>query len=292
MRLELREVGKRFGKVVALDRISLDVPSGARVALIGANGSGKTTLLRAIMGVVAHDGEIRLDGLPAFRERARLAHRLAYVPQIAPQLAAEVGELVRTVAGVRGLPVERTWALARRFDLVPDDLRRRPFRSLSGGMKQKLLLALAFAAEASLLVLDEPTASLDAAARARFFELHAERAAGATLLLCSHRLEEIRHLVDHVIALEDGRLVYHGPLADYLAAHSTSVLELHLAGEDGPAAWALAHGFARGVGGWWSRAVYPAEKLTLLGEAVAELGPRLRDVSVREVETLEVEHAR
>jgi ABC-type multidrug transport system ATPase subunit len=235
------------------------------------------------MGVVGHEGEILLDGRPAFAERAALAHRLAYVPQIAPQLAASVDELVGAVAAVRAQRVADVWAVARAFE--------RPFRSLSGGTKQKLLLSLAFASRASLFVLDEPTASLDAAARARFLELHARHAAGATLLLCSHRLEEIRHLVDHVIALDDGRLVYHGPLAEYLAAHAASVLELRLAGGHAISAWAHLNGFTPGGGGWWSRPVDAREKLALIGRAVNELGHNLRDVAVREVDLEEVQHA-
>jgi ABC-type multidrug transport system ATPase subunit len=283
VRVELEQVGKRFGRTVALRDVTVALPSGARTALIGPNGSGKTTLTRVLMGMVAAEGVVRLDGQPAFVARARLARRLAYVPQVAPQMAATVGEVVRAVAEVRGLEEAAIAALAARLDLDLAAVRTRQFRGLSGGMKQKLLLALAFAAPASLLVLDEPTASLDARARARFFELAAERAAGATTILCSHRLDEIRHLVDHVVALDEGRVVYDGPAAAYLAAQTTSVLELRL-GADADAGWPGAHGFAPGAAGWWARAVTPAEKMSLLSQAFAALGPGLVDVAVRDVD--------
>ena len=77
MRIELDRVTKRYGKVVALDTITLDVPGGARVALLGANGSGKTTLTRVVMGLVRHDGEVRLGGGP---RTPQLAARIGYVP--------------------------------------------------------------------------------------------------------------------------------------------------------------------------------------------------------------------
>ncbi len=108
--------------------------------------------------------------------------------------------------------------MAAALELDLGELGSRLFRSLSGGTKQKLLITLALAADASLLVLDEPTASLDARARERFFPLVEELAPDATLLLCSHRLEEVRQLVDHVLMLAEGRLVYDGPAARFLAS--------------------------------------------------------------------------
>jgi ABC-type multidrug transport system ATPase subunit len=215
MRIELTHVGKWFGDVVALDDVTLDIPAGRRVALIGPNGSGKTTLTRAVMGLIAVTGDIRIDGRPP---RAELARRLAYVPQVAPQMAATVGELVGAVCSLRRLPRSNVETVARELDLDVRALAARPFRSLSGGMKQKLLIAAALAARPELLVLDEPTASLDARSRARFYALQRELLPGATVLLCSHRVDEIRSLVDHVCALEDGRVAYHGPASDYLEA--------------------------------------------------------------------------
>jgi ABC-2 type transport system ATP-binding protein len=290
VRIELDGVGKRYGRIRALGGVTLTVPDGARVALVGPNGSGKTTLTRAIMGIIDHEGTVKLDGLDAYAHRVELARRLAYVPQVAPQMAATVGEIVRTVSDVRGLPAGTIAARAARLDLDLAPIARRPFRSLSGGMKQKLLIATAFASGASLYVLDEPTASLDARARGHFFEQFEEIARGATLLLCSHRLEEIRHLVDHVIALEDGRVVHHGPAHDYLAARAAAVLELTITGDDD--AWLRAHGFARGAAGAWLRTVSgPAEKVALLAGAVEALGDRLVNVSVRDLDFVEVRRA-
>lgn len=284
MRLQLSKVDKRFGKVHALRSIDLDLPPGAKVALIGPNGSGKTTLIRVLLGLVQHRGEVIVDNAPL--SRAALAPRIAYVPQIAPQMAASCGDLVRAICELRGLQIREVGEIARRLDLRLDDVASRPFRSLSGGSKQKLLIALALAVRPELLILDEPTASLDAEARGRFFELQRELAGDATLILCSHRLEEIRSLVDHVVALEEGALIYNGDAASYLAQRVGSLIEVRVADDD--AGWLAEHGFAAGANGWWSRSVDREAKLTLVPAALSALGAGLLDLVVRDVDLVEL----
>jgi len=216
VRIEIERLHKRFGETEVLRGIDLTIASGTRAALVGPNGSGKSTLLRALLGLVACEGQIRLDGRSPFQDRLVTARRLAYVPQVAPQLSASVDELVATVTTTRGLPRADVVEAARELELDLLAIGARPFRLLSGGMKQKLLIALALAARPALYVLDEPTASLDAGARDRFFRLFSERAAGATVLLCSHRLDELRELTTHVVALEEGRVAFDGSVAEHL----------------------------------------------------------------------------
>ena len=278
---------RRFGDVLALDDVDFEIPAGRRVALIGPNGSGKSTLNRVVMGLVACAGSVRLDGHSPFADRVAVAQRMAYVPQIAPQLAAPVRELLRAVAGVRTLRPGGVEAVARQLDLDLNALGPRPFRSLSGGMRQKLLIALAFASEASLLVLDEPTGSLDAQARERFFELFEAIDAGATVLLCSHRLEEVRPLVDTVLYLNEGRLAWQGPASEFLEACGVASLEVWVEGE-AAAAWLRARGFRRTPAGPWLRSVASAEKMKLLAEIPEELGASLRNLNARDLEQLDL----
>jgi ABC-2 type transport system ATP-binding protein len=219
VRIEVRGLSKRYGRVTALDGVSFELASRSRVALVGPNGSGKSTLNRALMGLVACEGSVRLDGRCPFRERVALAHQLAYVPQIAPQLAAPVGEIVRAIARVRGLAEPAVARIASELDLDLAEIGKRPFRSLSGGTKQKLLIALALSSGASLFILDEPTGSLDARSRERCFELFEALANDVTLVLCSHREDEIRRLADHMLCLEEGRLTYDGPAEAVLERH-------------------------------------------------------------------------
>lgn len=287
MRVELANVRKRFDRTEALKGVDLVIPAGRRVALVGPNGSGKSTLIRTLLGLLACDGDVRLDGLSPFADRVRIAQKLAYVPQVAPQVSATVSELVTLVARTRQLDPARIVDLARRLDLDVPALMGRPFRHLSGGMRQKLLIALAFAAPATLLVLDEPTASLDAAARERFFRLFDEVAPDATLLLCSHRLEEMRHLATHVVEMNDGRVACEGAVEELLSGRGRCSVEVFVP-DVSFAPWLQAQGFRAGAAGWWARIVSRAEKVDVVTLVTSHVGERLADVLVRDLESIDV----
>ncbi len=218
MRIELQGAKKRFGKLEALRGVDLTLDHGARAALVGPNGSGKSTLIRALLGLIDCEGRVALDGRSPYENRVELAKRIAYVPQVAPQLGASVREILDMVILTRGLSPGAVAEIAERFQLDLPAILSRPFRNLSGGMKQKLLLSVAFASRASFVVLDEPTASLDVRAREVFFSLFSGLGPEVTTLLCSHRLEELRSLSSTVIALEDGRAAYQGSADAYAGA--------------------------------------------------------------------------
>ena len=285
MRIELTDVRRSFGRVTALQGISATVPSGARVALIGHNGSGKSTLLRILLGMVGCTGEVRIDGLSPFHDRTRLAERLAYVPQVAPRIAVPVRDLVWATAHVRRIDPARIAATARAMHLDLDEIATRLLRDLSGGMRQKLLIALALSVDASLFVLDEPTASLDAEARQDFFRLVAGIPDQATVVLCSHRLEELRQLTSHVLALRDGVLEFAGATEDYLHATAVSVVDVRLAAH---AAGTLLteRGFEAGTNRWWRRVLPQRQKIALVREIATSLNGSVENVLVRDVETL------
>ncbi len=286
MRVELRDLGKRFGRTTALQGVSLELPAGSRTALIGPNGSGKSTLVRVLMGMLTATGEVRFDDEPAAEDRRALARRIAYVPQIAPRLAAPVRDVVRAVAGLRGKSWQQVADLAAVLDLDLAVLAKRPFRALSGGQRQKVLASLALAAGAELLLLDEPTASMDPHSRAAFFRLVEALPASTTVLLCSHRLDEIRRLVDRVVVLAEGRLAWHGDAGAYLDDHAEAVVEVHAEGE--PAAeWLRGRGFTQGATGWWSLSLPVNERAGLIGEIGKNLNGQLHDVMARDVERLQ-----
>ena len=291
MRVEVHRVSKCFGAVTALSEVTFCIEPGRKVALIGPNGSGKSTLNRILMGLLACDGEVRIDGHSPFRDRVEIARGLAYVPQAPPQLGARVDELVAAVTRVRAIERTAVERVAAALELNLREQGSHPFRTLSGGMKQKLLIALAFSAGASLLLFDEPTGSLDARARERFFGLFDELDPRATLILCSHRLEEIRPLVDHVLFLEDGHLVYDGAAASFLDRCTVSVLEVWA---DGGAAnvFLRSRGFRPTAAGVWVRNATHGEKMKLLPELAAELGSSLRNVNARDLEHLDLTVAR
>lgn len=286
MHIELHQVTKRFGKVEALRDVTLDIPSGRAVALVGPNGSGKSTLTRAVMGLIAVRGQVLLDGVPRARA-GRIVERIAYVPQITPQFGAPVGELVRLVCRLRGVDRAEVQRLCAALDLDLDRVDKQAFKNLSGGMKQKVLNALALASRPSLLLMDEPTASLDAEARERFFRLFESCRDDCTLLLTSHRIEEIRHLVEHAVALRDGTVTYDGPATRYLADRAQSVIEVmvHANGDRG---WLESQGFRAGAPGWWVKVVSRAEKLAIVPDVTNRFGSRLENIVVRDLERLEL----
>jgi ABC-2 type transport system ATP-binding protein len=284
VRIEARGLRKRFGSVEALRGLCFDVAAGQRVAIVGPNGSGKSTLNRVLLGLLAYEGEVRIDGRDAFAERAEIARRIAYVPQVAPALAVPAGEWSAAVSRLRGLPDDAVARTAERLGLPLRELAGRPIRALSGGTRQKLLVALALAAEPSLLILDEPTGSLDPESRARVLALVDELPRETTVLLCSHRLSEIRQLVDEVIALADGAIASRGPVRSYLDGAVRSVIEV--AAEGRAAAWLFQRGFHRAAGGWFVRTVAREEKIALLAELPETLGADLRDVCVHDGEAI------
>jgi ABC-type multidrug transport system ATPase subunit len=204
--IDVERVGKGFGKLRALDGVSLRIGRGQRVGFVGANGSGKTTLLRALVGLLRVEGRIRIGGVDVALSPEEALAQVAYMPQIAPPLDAPVAEVVRATVALRRIDGAKVAALAGRMGLSLPDVARTRLRDLSGGTKQKLLAALALAADAPVLVCDEPSANLDAAARAAFFREVDARPADSILILCSHRVEEIRLYVDRVVELADGRI--------------------------------------------------------------------------------------
>jgi ABC-type multidrug transport system ATPase subunit len=205
-------VKKRFGAVTALNGVTLSIAAGERIAFVGTNGSGKTTLLRALLGLIGYEGKVHVAGMDVARQPERVMRSVAYIPQIAPPIDASVAEVVRACAALRKRDAADIARRAERLGLSVGGVSSKRFRDLSGGMKQKLLAAIALAAETPILVCDEPTANLDAEARASFVEQLEERSETAILLLCSHRLEEVRHMVGRVVELADGRVVHDSTL--------------------------------------------------------------------------------
>lgn len=215
--IEVRALGKSYDGRPVLRGVDLSVAAGERVALVGPNGSGKTTLMRAILGFVQASGAVRVCGHDPWREHAAAARHVAYVPQRAPALQVPVGELVGAWASLRELPAERLHALAADFQLDLAPVWKLRFAALSGGMQQKLLAAMALASPCQVLVFDEPTANLDPASREVFLARLAERRPAPTVLLSSHRLEEVRHLVDRVVVLTDGLVRFDDRLDAFLS---------------------------------------------------------------------------
>lgn len=268
--IRLKSLIKSFKKHRVLDALDLSIEKGERIALVGSNGAGKTTMIRCLLGEYTHEGSVEVHGQDPRRHRREVLKRIGFVPQLPPPLKMPVKELLRFSAAVSGTKVADMEAIAHRLGLDVKHFSHQPFFKLSGGQKQKLLIAIALGRNAEVLIMDEPAANLDPEARHVFFDLLAERTATATMLISSHRLDEVAALVNRVIELDRGRVVLDDKVAD---APLTGVLvcEVTLRRADDAIAKALGEwGFTPrdGDGGAaveWRGEVAGADRLRFMG---------------------------
>jgi len=209
--IRIRELTKRYGPLTVLDRFSLDVAPGESVALWGPNGAGKTTVVRCILGLVDYEGSVQVAGLDARLRGKAVRARIGYVAQeLSFYDDMPLEDVLVYSATLRNVPVARVGTLLDQFRLHDHRLKR--VAELSGGLKQRLALAVALVPDPPLLLLDEPTSNLDAHSREEAIELFEElRREGRTILLTTHHMEEMGMLVDRVVAMEGGRIVTECP---------------------------------------------------------------------------------
>lgn len=204
--IRIEGLTKSFRRHRVLDGLSMTVREGDRIALVGANGAGKTTLIRCLLGEYVFEGTLLVEGRSPRTERCAVLRGIGFVPQLPPPLKMPVGELVRFAAGVSQTDRGRITAVLKQLGLDLAQVENKPFVKLSGGQKQKILAAIALGRESRLLILDEPTANLDPAARKVLFDLLAADPL-RPMLISSHRLEEVAGLVNRVIELDCGQVV-------------------------------------------------------------------------------------
>lgn len=207
-------VSKTFRRNRVLDGVSLDIALGERVALIGSNGAGKTTLIRCLLGEYVHEGTVTIDGKAPRPNRNSVLATIGFVPQLPPPLKMPVGQLIGFAASLCHSDEKRIAELALRLGLDVSKIDAQPFVKLSGGQKQKILIAIALGRDTRVLIMDEPAANLDPEARKIFFELLAERQSNATMIISSHRLNEVAALVNRVVELDMGKVVLDDRVAD------------------------------------------------------------------------------
>ena len=226
--LVLADASVRFGTVEALRGVNLKLRRGERLALVGANGSGKTTLLRLLHGLVSCSSGARvMQGGGAEPVVAMLFQR----PFV---LSLSVRQNLIVALWLRGLPrAERSARAADALHRVGlEGLAARPARELSGGQQQRLALARAWALRPDLLLLDEPTASLDPSAKREVESLiEAIAAEGVTLVMSTHNLGQAKRLAGRVACLEAGRLVVDLPVAEFFTSTLPPAAAQFLKGE-------------------------------------------------------------
>jgi lipooligosaccharide transport system ATP-binding protein len=223
--ISLRGVRKRFGPIVAVDGLDLEVPSGVCFGLLGPNGAGKSTTMRMLTTqALADEGELEVLGyvLPGESKQARM--EMGVVPQLdnldveltCRQILTVFARLYRVPGGERAAAVQRALEIA---NLVPraDTI----VRELSGGMRRRLLVARGLIHRPRLVLLDEPTVGLDPQVRQELWSLiDGLRARGVTTLMSTHYIEEAERLADIVAVMSHGKIVAQGTPAELVRAHA------------------------------------------------------------------------
>ncbi|SFV63590.1 Nitrous oxide reductase maturation protein NosF (ATPase) [hydrothermal vent metagenome] len=202
------KVSKQFMGSKVLDSVDITINKGDRIAMMGPNGAGKTTLVRAMLGFYhINSGKITVNGHDPVKERVKVLENISFIPQLPPPVKLSIEELLLYIGRSSGIPREKVLQEAGRMDLDIQKHMSKPFFKLSGGMKQKLLIAIALSKESDLLIFDEPTANLDPKGREKFYELLTEIDESCSTLFITHRLDEIKGLVNRQIYMDLGKVV-------------------------------------------------------------------------------------
>lgn len=216
--ISVRNLTKTFGSVVAVDDASFDVPHGAVTGFIGANGSGKTTTMRMMLGLTAPSrGRTLFSG----RQYGDLADPRRHVGAVVDRIGAHPGHSARqhltAIATASGFETSRVDACLAEVGLLGDADRR--LRDYSMGMTQRCALAVALLGEPQVLLLDEPANGLDPSGiRWLRQQMRGWADAGRAVLVSTHQLAELSMIVDHLVIIDRGAVVFHGPVAQFNVA--------------------------------------------------------------------------
>jgi ABC-2 type transport system ATP-binding protein len=203
-----KSVDKIFMGTKVLDNVDLSILRGDKIAMMGPNGAGKTTLIRAMLGFYHIDsGTIRVDGFDPIKNRVKVLQNISFIPQLPPPVKLSISELLMYVTKSANVDKEMILKEASLMDLDLNEHINKPFFKLSGGMKQKLLIAIALSKKSDLLVFDEPTANLDPKGREQFYRLLSDLDSNVSTLFITHRLDEIEGLVNRKIYMDLGKVV-------------------------------------------------------------------------------------
>ena len=207
--IQINQLHKKFGKLIVLDGLDLEIKSGGIFAILGPNGSGKTTLIKSILGmVIPNSGEIKINNQSVLKQW-KYRNQINYLPQIANFPAnLTVKELIAMVKNLRPKePKDRD--LIALFSLEP--FLDKKLGNLSGGTKQKVNIVLTFMFDSELIILDEPTTGLDPISLIHLKEIiQIEKSKGKTILITTHIMSFVEEVADEIVFLLDGEIYFKG----------------------------------------------------------------------------------
>lgn len=206
--IQITNLTKAFGSTMSLDRVNLSIYEGESIALMGPNGAGKTTLIRLILGYYhANQGEVFIYGKNPIIDRIDVLQMISFVPQLPPPIKLSLDELIQYVCKSSFVEREKIVYYAQEMELDIKPNLNKSFFKLSGGMKQKMLIAISLARQSDIIIYDEPTANLDPKARDNFHRLLKEKTHPKIALFVTHRLEEMKDMINRQIYMDLGKIV-------------------------------------------------------------------------------------
>jgi len=206
--IEVKNLTKKFGAHVSLDNINTQFNKNDYIALMGANGAGKTTLIRSILGYYhPNSGSVSINGLDPINHRMEVLENISFVPQLPPPIKLSISELMQYVSVSAKVDRELIKHYANEMKLDINANMNKSFFALSGGMKQKLLIAISLAKKSNIIIYDEPTANLDPKARDDFYRLLKQNEDEKVLLFVTHRREEVEQIVNREIYMDMGKII-------------------------------------------------------------------------------------
>ncbi len=226
--INIKNLHKKFGKLVVLDDLNLEIRKGGVFAILGPNGSGKTTLIKSILGmVIPNKGEILYNGKSVLKQW-KYRENLNYLPQIANFPAnLTVIELIKMVKNLRASATNEK-ELISLFGLTP--FLKQKLGNLSGGTKQKVNIVLTFMFDNDLIILDEPTTGLDPIALIYLKDLINEaKEKGKTVLITSHIMSFVEEISDEIVFLLDGKIYFKGSIEEIKTQTESQTLEIAIA---------------------------------------------------------------
>jgi len=209
--IKVNNLTKKFGSNISLDNVNVEFKKNDYIALMGANGAGKTTLIRSILGYYhPNSGNVLINGLDPIKERIKVLENISFVPQLPPPIKLSIAELMQYISVSAGVDKEliKHYSNEMKLDISSTGVNiNKSFFALSGGMKQKLLIAISLAKKSNIIIYDEPTANLDPKARDDFYRLLKQNEDDKVLLFVTHRREEVEQIVNREIYMDMGKII-------------------------------------------------------------------------------------
>ena len=206
--IQVKKKKKKFSSHISLDNVNIEFNKNEYIALMGPNGAGKTTLIRSILGYYhPNSGGVLINGLDPIKERIKVLEHISFVPQLPPPIKLSLSELMKYIQASSDVEKELIMHYANEMKLDIKENLNKSFFKLSGGMKQKMLIAISLAKKSNIIIYDEPTANLDPKATDDFYRLLKQNEDDKILLFVTHRLDEVKDIVNRQVYMDLGKII-------------------------------------------------------------------------------------